>query len=114
MKEVDWLGKHKHGSGHLPGLFLDAGVTPRWQLKTPLREVTPRAVSNTGPRKLLAWCMLDTSPDQKDVLLRLTFAFFNFLKASGFVVVTKAFKIRPHRFGGEGVLIGGQTATLNA
>jgi hypothetical protein len=23
-------------------------------------------------------------------------------------------KIRPHRFGGEGVLIGGQTATLNA
>ena len=23
-------------------------------------------------------------------------------------------KIRPHRFGGEGVLIGGQSATLNA
>ena len=23
-------------------------------------------------------------------------------------------KVRPHRFGGEGVLIGGQTATLNA
>ena len=23
-------------------------------------------------------------------------------------------KIRPHRFGGEGVLIGGKTATLNA
>ena len=31
-----------------------------------------------------------------------------------FQAIVSRMQIRPHRFGGEGVLIGGQSATLNA
>ena len=66
QKEVDWLGKHRHGYGHLAGLNLNAGLITWRTLETTVIGVTPLAVYNTGPRKLLAWCMLDTPSDQKD------------------------------------------------
>ena len=59
-KEVDWLRKHRHGYGHLASMELAAGLCKWQKLETTVSGITPEAVYNTGPRKLLAWCMLDT------------------------------------------------------
>ena len=55
QKEVDWVGKHRHGYGHLASMELDPGSFTWQQLETTVSGVMPEAVYNTGPRKLLAW-----------------------------------------------------------
>ena len=40
----------------------------KWQQSDTISSVTPEAVYNTEPRKLLAWCMLDTPVEQQEFL----------------------------------------------
>lgn len=75
QKEVDWVGKHRHGYGHLAGMELDPGSFSWQQLETTVVGVTSEAVYNTGPRKLLAWCMLDTPSEEQGFLADLANAY---------------------------------------
>lgn len=74
-KEVDWLGKGHHGYNHLPSLTLAAGSTTWLDLETSVPEVTPKAVFHTGPRQLLAWCMIDTPEEHISFLSELALAY---------------------------------------
>ena len=64
-----------HNYSHLPGLPVPTGSTTWNILERAVRGVTPMAVSHAGPRRVLAWCLLDIPENQADFLANLSEAY---------------------------------------
>ena len=73
--EIDWLGAMQHNYYHLPCLELPPGTTTWNQLERQIEGVSPIEVSHAGPRRLLAWCLIDIPDDQKEFVAALSAAY---------------------------------------
>ena len=69
--DVDWLGAGHHNYGHLVAIDLPLGTVTWNHLETNFPAVTPKAIFQTGPRRLLSWCMLQATDSQRDFLAAL-------------------------------------------
>ena len=69
--DVDWLGAGHHNYGHLVAIDLPLGNVTWNYLETNYPAVTPKAIFQTGPRRLLSWCMLQATDSQRDFLAAL-------------------------------------------
>ena len=69
--EVDWLGAGHHNYSHLVALNLQNGSFTWNDLETNYPKVTPKVIYQTGPRRLLSWCMLQASDSQREFLAAL-------------------------------------------
>ena len=57
QKEVDWVGKHKHGYGHLAGMEMEPGLFKWQKLETTISGVTPCTILDHG-NYLLGACWI--------------------------------------------------------
>ena len=69
--DVDWLGAGHHNYGHLVAIDLPHGTVTWNQLETNHPAVTPKVIFQTGPRRLLSWCMLQATDSQREFLAAL-------------------------------------------
>ena len=69
--DVDWLGAGHHNYGHLVAIDLPQGTVTWNDLETNHPEVTPKVIFQTGPRRLLSWCMLQATDSQREFLAAL-------------------------------------------
>ena len=73
--EIEWLGGQLHNYAHLPALAIPAGPTTWNTLERSYRGVTPMAVSHAGPRRVLAWCLLDIPENQAEFISNIADAY---------------------------------------
>ena len=73
--EIDWLGGMQHNYYHLPCLSLPTGCYTWNQLERTVSGVSPTEVSHAGPRRLLAWVLIDIPEDQREFVNALSQAY---------------------------------------
>ena len=73
--EIDWLGGMQHNYYHLPCLPLPTGCYTWNQLERQVSGVSPVEVSHAGPRRLLAWVLIDIPDEQREFVTALSQAY---------------------------------------
>ena len=73
--EIDWLGGMQHNYYHLPCLSLPSGCYTWNQLERQVSGVSPAEVSHAGPRRLLAWVLIDIPEEQREFVTALSMAY---------------------------------------
>ena len=69
--DVDSLGAEHQNYGHLVAMFTARNSHMELFLETKYPAVTPKAIFQTGPRRLLSWCILQATDSRRDFLAAL-------------------------------------------